>query len=180
MKKFILATTIASLLFTLNLKADEKTGDTKTVENLKSYQDSMLSQDNLSRKVAALLVERTVEMCHKKGYAVAATVVDRSGIVLAVSRADKAGPLTPVSSERKAVTAVSMKRTTRALMESAQKYPNAANLVYIPGTLLLIGGLPIKFNNEVVGAIGVGGAPDGKFDEECANEALDLFKSFLS
>ena len=89
MKKIILATTIASLLFTLNLKADEKTDDTKTVKNLKSYQDSMLSQDNLSRKVAALLVERTVEMCHKKGYAVAATVVDRSGIVLAVSRADR-------------------------------------------------------------------------------------------
>lgn len=180
MKTSTLITALASLIFTLNLQAHEQTANTQTLDNLQRYKLSMVNQDNISRKVSAMLVESTVDMCHRKGYAVAATVVDRSGIVLAVSRADKAGPLTLASSERKAVTAVSMKRTTRALMESAQKFPNAANLVHMPKALLLIGGVPIKFNADVVGAIGVGGAPDGKFDEECANEALAAFKSFLS
>ena len=38
--------------------------------------------------------------------------------------------------------------------------------------LLLGGGLPIKINSEVVGGIGVGGAPGTSFDEICAEAGL--------
>jgi len=58
------------------------------------------------------------------------------------------------------------------MMEAAQKNPAAANLVYIPGYLLLGGGVPVKAGNEVIGAIGVGGAPGGHLDEQCAVAAL--------
>lgn len=62
---------------------------------------------------------------------------------------------------------------TLAMMEGAQKNPAGANLVYLPGFLLLGGGVPIKAGNEVIGALGVGGAPGGHLDEQCANAALD-------
>jgi len=54
------------------------------------------------------------------------------------------------------------------MMEGAQKNPAGANLVYMPGFLLLGGGVPIKVGNEVIGAVGVGGAPGGHLDEQCA------------
>ena len=42
------------------------------------------------------------------------------------------------------------------MQDGSQKNPVAANLVYIPGFLLLGGGVPIKVGNEVIGAVGVG------------------------
>ena len=120
-----------------------------------------------------------VAACAINGYAVAATVVDRAGVVRAIQRADNAGPHTLASSQQKAWTSASAKNSTQAMMEGAQKNPAAANLVHIPGFLLLGGGVPIKVGNETIGAVGVGGAPGGHLDEQCAVAALDLVKEQL-
>ena len=64
-------------------------------------------------------------------------------------------------------------------METAQKNPAAANLGQIPGYLLLGGGVPLRAGNEVIGAIGVGGAPGGHLDEQCAVAAIDNAKDAL-
>jgi uncharacterized protein GlcG (DUF336 family) len=65
------------------------------------------------------------------------------------------------------------------MMEGSQKNPGGANLVYLPGMLLLGGGVPVKSGNDVIGAVGVGGAPGGHLDEQCANAALDKVKGLL-
>ena len=65
------------------------------------------------------------------------------------------------------------------MQDGSQKNPAAANRVYIPGFLLLGGGVPIKVGNEVIGAVGVGGAPGGNLDEQCAMVALDKVKDQL-
>ena len=64
-------------------------------------------------------------------------------------------------------------------MEMSQKNPGAANLGTIPGFLLLGGGVPVKAGNEVIGAVGIGGAPGGHLDEQCAMAALDSVKDDL-
>ena len=74
---------------------------------------------------------------------------------------------------------ISAKNTTTAMMEGAQKNPAGANLVYMPGFLLLGGGVPIKVGNEVIGAVGVGGAPGGHLDEQCAMAGIDKVKEQL-
>ncbi|MES2945311.1 MAG: heme-binding protein, partial [Pseudomonadota bacterium] len=83
------------------------------------------------------------------------------------------------ASQQKAFTSASAKNNTLAIMEIAQKNPAAANLVYIPGYLLLGGGVPVKVGNEVIGAVGVGGAPAGNLDEQCAIAAIDKVKEQL-
>ena len=134
---------------------------------------------NLSLTLASQIAAESVAACTANGYSVSATVVDRAGTVRAVQRADGAGPHTLASSERKAWTSASWKSPTQALMEGAQKNPAAANLVYLPGALLLGGGVPIKAAGEVIGAVGVGGAPGGHLDEQCANAALEKVKGLL-
>jgi uncharacterized protein GlcG (DUF336 family) len=137
------------------------------------------SEKNMSLELANQIAAASVAACQANGYAVSATVVDRAGSVRAVQRADNAGPHTLGASEQKAFTSASAKNTTLAMMEGAQKNPAAANLVNIPGFLLLGGGVPVKVSNEVIGAVGVGGAPGGHLDEQCANAALDKVKELL-
>ncbi|MEJ8809653.1 heme-binding protein [Variovorax ureilyticus] len=137
------------------------------------------TEKNMSLALANQIAAETVAACAANGYSVSATVVDRSGVVRAVQRADNAGAHTLGASERKAWTSASAKAPTSAMMENAQKNPGAANLVNIPGFLLLGGGVPIKSGNEVIGAVGVGGAPGGHLDEQCANAALEKVKAQL-
>ncbi len=137
------------------------------------------TERNMSLDLANQIAAATVTTCTANGYAVTATVVDRAGSVRAVQRADLAGPHTLGASQQKAFTAASAKNTTLAMMEGAQKNPAAANLVYIPGFLLVGGGVPVKVGNEVIGAVGVGGAPGGHLDEQCAVAALDKVKELL-
>jgi len=140
---------------------------------------AVLAQHNMSLALANQIAGAAVASCAAGGYAVSATVVDRAGTVRAVQRADNAGPHTLGASERKAWTSASAKAPTLAIMENAQKNPAAANLVHIPGYLLLGGGVPVKVGNEVIGAVGVGGAPAGAIDEQCANAALEQVKDLL-
>lgn len=137
------------------------------------------TEKNMSLDLANQIAAASVAACSANGYAVTATVVDRAGTVRAVQRADNAGPHTLGASQQKAFTSASAKNNTLAMMEGAQKNPAAANLVYIPGYLLLGGGVPVKVGTEVIGAVGVGGAPGGHLDEQCAMAALDKVKDLL-
>lgn len=141
--------------------------------------DGARTEKNMTLALANQIAAAAVAACQANGYAVAATVVDRAGGVRAVQRADNAGPHTLAASERKAFTSASAKNATTAMMETAQKNPGAANLVNIPGFLLLGGGMPVKAGNEVIGAVGVGGAPGGHLDDQCVVAALDTVKDQL-
>ncbi|WP_242421400.1 heme-binding protein [Acidovorax sp. Root267] len=132
------------------------------------HAEGLRIEKNISLDLATQIASQAVATCTANGYAVSATVVDRAGVVRAVQRADNAGPHTIDSSRLKAYTSVSARETTLSLMERALKNPAAANLVNIPGYLLLGGGVPVKAGSDVIGAVGVGGAPGGQFDEQCA------------
>ena len=138
------------------------------------------SERQLTLELANRLASATVAACAANGHSVAVTVVDRAGVVRAIQRADNAGPHTIAASQQKAYTSASARNATLAMMETAQKNPGAANLVGIPGFLLLGGGVPVKVGNEVVGAVGVGGAPGGQIDEQCALTGLEQVKPLLN
>lgn len=137
------------------------------------------TEKNISLELANQIATASVAACSAKGYAVAATVVDRAGTVRAVQRADNAGPHTLAASLQKAFTSASARNNTLAMMETAQKNPAAANLVHIPGFLLLGGGVPVRAGSDVIGAVGIGGAPGGHLDEQCAIAALEQVKDQL-
>ncbi len=129
--------------------------------------------------LAQEIAQGAVAACAAKNFAVTATVVDRAGLVRAVLRADRAGPHTVEASKAKAYTSASARNATTAIMENAEKNPAARHLASINGFLLLGGGLPVRAGDEVIGAVGVGGAPGGHIDEECAKAALDAVAAKL-
>ena len=137
------------------------------------------TERNMSLELANQIAAASVANCQASGYAVTATVVDRAGMVRAVQRADNAGPHTIEASLKKAYTSASARNSTLAMMQTAQKNPGAANLVHIPGFLLLGGGVPVKAGDVVIGAVGIGGAPGGHLDDQCANAALEKVRDLL-
>ncbi len=84
---------------------------------------------------------------------------------------DGANPHTLENSERKAYTAFS----TRAASGEVGKRP-AANLVsflQLDRTTGGEGGLPIFAGKEIVGAVGISGAPGGEKDAACAQAGIE-------
>jgi uncharacterized protein GlcG (DUF336 family) len=100
-------------------------------------------------------------------------VVDRGGNLVAVQRDDNVGPHNTLAAQRKAFTALSTKTSTRLLAERARANPDAENLNTLDELLLLGGGVPLKFEGQVIGAIGVAGAGGAANDEGCAEVAIN-------
>jgi uncharacterized protein GlcG (DUF336 family) len=139
----------------------------------------ILTERNMPLDIAVEAAQAAVDACAAKKFNVTAAVVDRAGVVRAVLRADRAGPHTLDSAIRKAFTAASMRTPTMKIAENVGKNPAAAQLVSIEGFLILAGGVPVKAGEETIGAIGVGGAPGGDIDDECARAGIDAVSAKL-
>jgi uncharacterized protein GlcG (DUF336 family) len=120
------------------------------------------------------VIQAALDACKKDGYRVSVSVVDRAGVLRAMGRADGAGPHTVDSSRKKAYTAASVRRPTSELADLITKIPTLQALRDInDGILILGGGLPIEIGGDVVGGVGVGGAPGAHLDDACAQAGLD-------
>lgn len=121
----------------------------------------------------------TLEACQRQGHRVTVTVVDSTGLPKVILRGDGAGVHTVDASRRKAYTALSMRSSTLQLDERVRNTPAATGIRDIDQLLVLAGGLPISVANDVIGGIGVGGAPGGHLDEACAQAGVDKIKDRL-
>jgi uncharacterized protein GlcG (DUF336 family) len=141
--------------------------------------DDILITHRLSAALANEIVTEAVSACAKQGYAETAVVVSADGVRQAELRGDRAGAHTLDSANDKAYTSASFKTDTSALVERAKSTPALVNLFKLPHLLLLGGGVVIKIGDEVVGAVGAGGAPGGDLDEACARAGVDKVKDRL-
>ncbi len=121
-----------------------------------------------------------VEQCEKDGYQVAAAIVDRAGVVIAQVRSEAAGPHTIDSSKRKAYTSASLKEPTQKLAKLITKLPVIQGLRDMNSQILILGGgFPVIIDGELLGGIGIGGAPGAHLDEACARAGLALLGANL-
>jgi len=143
------------------------------------------AQELPTRKILPLALavkaaDRAVAACAAKGFWVSAAVVDRSGVVLAVLRHADAGPHTVDSATKKAYTAASLRRATLGFANFIAGKPAIHGLRFMNENILILGGgLPIKAGKEVIGGIGVGGAPGGDKDQACARAGIDKIRKRL-
>lgn len=133
----------------------------------------VVTNSTLSMEAAMGAVRAAVADCQSKGYAVSAAVVDASGHLLALLRDHKAGPHTVDSSYRKAYTALSLRQPTHELARIMAKDPEIQALQDVNDRILILGGgVPIWVDGQVVGGIGVGGAPGVMLDVACAQAGV--------
>jgi uncharacterized protein GlcG (DUF336 family) len=138
----------------------------------------LVTIQKLSAALANQLVGESVAECAKKNYAVTAAVVDLDGVRQAVLRGDGAPIHTLDNAYYKAYSSASLtlgrkEESTKAVAERmAKNPPSTVPQTPLPNVTYAVGGVAIMAGNNIIGGIGVSGAPGGQFDEECARAAL--------
>lgn len=133
-------------------------------------EDTLILKRPIMTLDAAEKIARTaIDTCRKKGINIGVTVVDRSGQTLVVMRDTLAMPLTLDISRQKAYSALSFNSTTAAL---EGRFKGPGSIAKVDGVITSAGGIPITAAGNILGGIGVSGAPSGKTDEECATAGL--------
>ena len=141
--------------------------------------EGLVPMKRLSAALAAEAASEAVAACARNGYAVTAVIVTIDGVRQALLRGDGAPVHTLDSAYAKAYTAASLapvrkEDSTKAITERLAKNPGmtTAGLASLPNVTFTPGGVTIMAGGEPIGGIGVGGAPGGNFDDECARAAL--------
>src|SRR5256714_13015979 len=127
----------------------------------------LLTQKNLSAAMALTIAQTALETCKANGYAVSVTVVGRNAEVLAQVRGDGTGPHTMENSFRKAYTSRTFRVPSAEIAERVKQNPQLP-LLLLSNTTSAAGALPIKVGEDVIGAIGIPGAPGGEKDGVCS------------
>ncbi len=124
--------------------------------------------------------QAAVAACTANGYKVGAVVVDSAGTPRVVLVADGASSMTAEFATRKAYTANSFKATSASVGEKAKADKALADRIAAdPKMITWAGGQPLMAGGEVIGAIGVGGAPGGDKDDACVNAGIAKIKDRL-
>jgi uncharacterized protein GlcG (DUF336 family) len=132
----------------------------------------LLTHKDLSSTMALTIAQTAMTTCVGNGYHVSVTVLGRSGEVIVQLRGDEANPHTFENSLRKAYTS----RTFRVPSgEIAKRFKDDPSYfaVRLNNVIPAQGALPIKVGEDVIGSVGVSGAPGGEKDEACAKAGID-------
>jgi uncharacterized protein GlcG (DUF336 family) len=126
----------------------------------------------ISSAMALTMAETAIATCKANGYAVSVHVLGRAGEIIVAMRGDNTGPHTLENSMKKAYTARTFRRPSGDFADSV-KDNFTSGLLHLSNIVPLRGALPIVVGEEVIGAIGVSGAPGGEKDEVCAKAGID-------
>jgi len=131
----------------------------------------LIIEQSLTLDAALELATAGLERCRADGYKVTVTVLNRHARPLVVLSDDGVNPHTVQNSDRKAYTAF----TTRQPSVEMGKRPQPAQsaLLLLDRITPLEGGMPIFAGKELVGAVGISGAPGGEKDAVCAQTGID-------
>lgn len=133
-------------------------------------------QKNVNIEIAHKIAFEILNESKKENVNVSVVVLDRGGFPVLSVKGDNAGIHTLNTAEKKAFTSLAFKIPTTEFANRVEKVPS---LLQIENTTTLGGGLPIKVGDEVIGAVGVGGAPSGALDEKLGMAGIEKAKSLL-
>lgn len=135
--------------------------------SVQAEESMTVSVKRLTMETALKVAQEAINTCRKKGIQVGVTVVDRSGNTQVVLRDVLAPDITLAVSYKKAYTAVSFSASTSALKRQAN-----SSLAHVENMFFGAGGLLIQAGGQILGGVGVSGAPGGEQDEECAQAGI--------
>lgn len=133
---------------------------------------------------ALAAAQQAITTCLAKEQKIAVSVVDSAGVLKVLLASDGAHARGVASSTSKAVTALTFKAPTSQLGERAKTDKEFADKIAAgPGSgtsyNIRAGGILVKVGDEVIGAIGVGGARGSEIDEQCAVAGLAAVQARL-
>ena len=141
-----------------------------------SDQPMTVNIKRLSMETALRIAQAAMAQCRKEGVQIAVTVVDRGGHEQVVLRDVLAMDITLPISKQKAHTAMAF-NTPLSQLES--RFTKPFMVAKLDGLIVSAGGLPINIGGNILGGVGVSGAPSGLTDEKCAKAGIDAVAADL-
>ncbi len=135
---------------------------------------NVVNKLSISSDLAQKMVNAAVAKARELGVTENVAILDEGGNLKAFSRMDGAPIPTIEMAQNKAYTAL-LGVSTQDFFNFIQSDPSLlAGIPTLGRVAAWGGGFPIKVNGEVVGSIGVSGAPTVQHDVDCARAALAL------
>src|SRR6202163_1200568 len=151
---------------TPNQRAISSEGTSPMADLVKKY--------SISAELAQKMVDEAVAKATELGVMENAAVLDDGGNLMAFRRMDGAPILCIEIAQNKAYTAL-FGVPTQDFFDSIQGDPSLlAGIPTLARVAAYGGGFPIQVDGEIVGAIGLSGAPTVQNDEDCARAPLAL------
>ncbi len=132
---------------------------------------ALVTERSISLNAAMSMATASLERCRADGYKVSITVLNRHARTAVVLSEDGVNPHTLENSMRKAYTAFTTRAPSAEMGKRTQ--PNLGGFLLLDKITTIEGGLPIFAGKELVGAIGISGAPGGEKDAACAQVGID-------
>lgn len=129
-----------------------------------------LNPNEISVTAAEKIAKACVAYAEEQGWSLAVIILSPSGNIVYAYRMDGENPIEVDTAWRKAQTVLYMRSSTHAMVARYGQKMQAT--MFDLGQFPYTGGLPIMLGDQLIGAIGVGGA-SGAGDEGCAHQALE-------
>ena len=143
-------------------------------------QDATFALRLMTPETALKAAQAALKKCRDNNFQVAVAVVDRMGITQVLLRDRFAGPHTPDMAISKAWTALSFRTNTSEFAEATQPGRAQSGVRHRPGIAAVGGGLLVQGGGNLLGGIGVSGAPGGKEDDVCAAAGIAAIEESLA
>ena len=140
----------------------------------------LLTERNISFSAAHDAATAALEQCRKNGYRVTVTVLDRTARTRVVLHDDSANPHTIENSLRKAYTSLTFRAPSGDFGKRITSTPTGAGALHLDKITTSEGALPIMAGKDIVGSIGISGAPGGEKDAVCAQAGIDRIAQGLT
>jgi uncharacterized protein GlcG (DUF336 family) len=135
---------------------------------------NVVKKHSISSELAQKMVDQAMAKARQIGVAENVAILDDGGNLKAFGRMDGAPILSIEIAQNKAYTAL-FGVSTQDFFNFIQGDPSLfAGIPTLARVAAYGGGFPIKVDGEIVGAIGVSGAPTVQNDVDCARAALAL------
>ena len=141
---------------------------------------TVVTERTISLNAAQEAATAALEQCRKDGHRVTVTVLNRAGRTAVVLHDDGANPHTIENSLRKAWTSLTFRTPSGEYGKRITANPGLVGVLHLDKITTLEGALPIMAGKDLVGSIGVSGAPGGDKDAVCAHAGIDRIAKGLT
>lgn len=141
---------------------------------------TVITERTLSQNAALEMASAALAACRKEGYKVTVTVLNRAARTIVVLHDDGANPHTLENSLRKAYTSLTYRVPSGEFGKRMAANPPPHAALLLDKVTSAEGALPVLSNKEVIGAIGISGAPGGHRDAACAQVGIDKIAAGLN
>lgn len=141
---------------------------------------AVITERTLSYNAALEMATAALESCRKGGHRVTITVLNRAGRTKVVLHDDGANPHTLENSLRKAYTSLTFRVPSGEFGKRMAATPPPHAAILLDKVTSGEGALPVVSNKEVIGSIGISGAPGGHLDAACAQAGIDKISAGLN